>query len=45
MANGDYFTITSVSGTGFTVKFMNGSSSTALDKNFTYQAVGFGKGV
>jgi len=43
MASGDFFTITSVSGTGFTVKFLNGS--TVLDRNFTYQAVGFGKGV
>ena len=43
MASGDFFTITNVSGTGFTVKFLNGS--TVLDRNFTYQAVGFGKGV
>jgi len=45
MATGDYFTITSVSGTGFTVKFLASNGSTVLDRNFTYQAVGFGKGV
>tara|TARA_R100000664_G_scaffold13919_1_gene22031 strand:+ start:7191 stop:10535 length:3345 start_codon:yes stop_codon:yes gene_type:complete len=43
MQSGDFFTISNVSGTGFTVKFLNGS--TVLDRNFTYQAVGFGKGV
>jgi len=34
MASGDYFEVSSVTGTGFTVHF----------RNFTYQAVGFGKG-
>jgi len=51
LASGDYFTISHPSsdsdkGKKFTVKFMNSSSgTTALNKKFTYQAVGFGKGV
>ena len=43
MASGDYFVVSSVSGTGFTVHFKN-SSNASIDRNFTYQAVGFGKG-
>ncbi len=43
MATGDYFEITNVSGTGFTVHFKN-SSNASIDRNFTYNAVGFGKG-
>ena len=43
MASGDYFLVSSVSGTGFTVHFKN-SSNASIDRNFTYQAVGFGKG-
>nr|BAR31811.1 phage tail protein [uncultured Mediterranean phage uvMED] len=43
MASGDYFELSSVSGTGFTVHFKN-SSNASIDRNFTYQAVGFGKG-
>ena len=43
MASGDYFEVSSISGTGFTVHFKN-SSNTSIDRNFTYQAVGFGKG-
>jgi predicted phage tail protein len=42
MQSGDYFEVTSVSGTGFTVTFKN-SGGTAVDRNFTYTAVGFGK--
>ena len=45
---GDFFTITSLSGTGFTVNIKN-SEETAnngyVNRNFTYQAVGYGKGV
>ena len=41
--SGDFFTVTSVSGTGFTVSIKNGSSF--VDRNFTFQAVGYGKGV
>jgi predicted phage tail protein len=43
MASGDYFELTSISGTGFTVHFKN-SSNASIDRNFTYSAVGFGKG-
>jgi predicted phage tail protein len=43
MASGDYFEVSSVSGSGFTVHFKN-SSNASIDRNFTYQAVGFGKG-
>ena len=42
-ASGDYFEVTNVSGTGFTVHFKN-SSNASINRNFTYQAVGFGKG-
>ena len=42
MQSGDYFTLSSISGTGFTVSFFN-SSNAAVDRNFTYSAVGFGK--
>ncbi len=44
MASGDYFEVSNISGTGFTVHFKN-SSNASIDRNFTYQAVGFGKGV
>ena len=43
MATGDFYEITNVSGTGFTVHFKN-SSGGNIDRNFTYTAVGFGKG-
>ena len=43
MASGDYYEITNVSGTGFTVHFKN-SSNASINRNFTYSAVGFGKG-
>jgi predicted phage tail protein len=43
MGSGDYFELTNVSGTGFTVHFKN-SSDASIDRNFTYSAVGFGKG-
>jgi len=42
MASGDYYTVTSVSGTGFTVTFYN-SSNTVVDRNFNWSAVGYGK--
>ena len=44
MATGDYFVISSVTGTGFTITFRN-SAGTAVDRNFTYSAVGYGRGV
>ena len=43
MASGDYFVLSSITGSGFTVHFKN-SSNASIDRNFTYQAVGFGKG-
>ena len=43
MASGDYFELTSITGTGFTVHFKN-SSGASIDRDFTYSAVGFGKG-
>ena len=43
MQSGDFFELSNVSGTGFTVHFKNDGSS--LNRNFSYQAVGFGKGV
>jgi len=43
MATGDFFELSSISGTGFTVHFKN-SSGASIDRNFTYSAVGFGKG-
>ena len=51
MAAGDYFTVSHPSsdadkGKKFTIKFMNSSTgTTALNRQFTYQAVGFGRGV
>lgn len=44
MASGDYYTLTGISGTGFTITFRN-SAGTAVDRNFTYAAVGYGKQV
>lgn len=44
MATGDYFTLSSISRTGFTITFRN-SAGTAIDRNFTYSAVGYGKQV
>ncbi len=42
MATGDFFELSSISRTGFTVTFKN-SSSTIVDRNFNYMATGFGK--
>jgi len=42
MDSGDYFQISSVSRTGFTVTFKN-SSDTIISKTFDYQAVGHGR--
>ncbi len=41
--SGDFFTITNVSGSGFTVTIKNGSNP--VDRSFTFSAVGYGKGV
>ena len=42
MGSGDFFELSNISGTGFTIHFKN-SSNNSVDRNFTYQAVGFGK--
>ena len=45
---GDFFTVTNVSGTGFTVTIKNRDTSgneTFVNRSFTFQAVGYGKGV
>lgn len=42
MQSGDYFAVSGVSGTGFTVTFRN-SAGTAVDRSFNWQAVGYGK--
>ena len=42
-SSGDYFELSNVSRTGFTIKIKNGTSF--IDKQFTFQAVGYGKGV
>ena len=39
----DRFEITSISGTGFNIKFLNASNA-VQDKTFSYTAVGFGRG-
>ena len=41
-ASGDYFELSNVSATGFNIKVKNGSSF--INKQFTFQAVGYGKG-
>lgn len=41
LASGDYYEVTSTSRTGFTVTFKD-SNNAAIDRNFQYQAVGFG---
>jgi len=42
MATGDYYTISNVTRTGFQVVFRN-SANAAVDRNFTYTAVGYGR--
>ena len=43
MGSGDFFEVSSVSGTGFTVIFKN-SGGTAVSRNFNWSAVGYGRG-
>ena len=43
MVSGDFYEITSISGSGFNIKFKN-SSGTVVSRNFSYSAVGYGKG-
>ena len=42
-SSGDYFELSNISRTGFTIKIKNGTNF--VDKQFTFQAVGYGKGV
>jgi hypothetical protein len=44
MATGDYFTLGTVTGTNFQVTFRN-AAGTAISRNFTWSAVGYGKSV
>ena len=44
MATGDYFAIGTVTGTSFQVTFRN-AAGTAINRNFTWSAVGYGKAV
>ena len=43
MASGDYFEVTGITGSQFSITFKN-SSNTAISRNFSYQAVGYGRG-
>ena len=43
MASGDFFELSSITGTGFTVHFKN-SSGSSVDRNFNFTAIGFCKG-
>ena len=42
-AGGEYFVLSSVTGTGFNIKILD-SSDSPVNKQFTFQAVGYGKG-
>ena len=42
LASGDYYEVTSISRTGFTIVFKRGSDNAVQDRNFQYQAVGYG---
>ena len=43
---GEYFVLSNVSGTGFNIKILDANNSNApVNKQFTFQAVGYGKGV
>jgi len=43
MASGDFFELSSITGSGFVVHFKN-SSGSSVDRNFNFTAIGFGKG-
>ena len=43
ITSGDYFEVTNISGTGFSVHFKD-SSNASINRNFNFTAVGFGKG-
>ena len=43
---GEFFVLSNVSGTGFNIKILDANNSNApVNKQFTFQAVGYGKGV
>ena len=42
LGTNETYTISSISGSGFNVKFTN-SSGNVIDRNFTFTATGFGK--
>ena len=42
MQSGDFFELSSITGTGFNIDIKNGSSH--VNRNFKYTAVGFGRG-
>jgi len=43
---GEYFVLSGVTGTGFNIKILDANNSNApVNKQFTFQAVGYGKGV
>ena len=42
MQSGDFFELSSITGTGFNIDIKNGSSH--VDRNFKYTAIGFGRG-
>ena len=44
ITSGDYFQVTNISSTGFSVHFKN-SSNASINRNFNFSAIGFGKGV
>ena len=44
ISSGDYFQVTNISSTGFSVHFKD-SSNASINRNFNFSAVGFGKGV
>tara|TARA_R110000868_G_scaffold31638_5_gene115921 strand:+ start:5451 stop:8705 length:3255 start_codon:yes stop_codon:yes gene_type:complete len=44
MATGDFFVVTAMTRTGFTVEFKD-SAGTSVNRNFTYTAVGYGREV
>jgi predicted phage tail protein len=43
LGTGEYFDVTSISGTGFTVTFKD-SGGNAIDRNFNWSATGYGRG-
>jgi len=42
--DGDFFQLSNISGTGFTIKVMRNNTNTFVDRSFTFSAVGYGKG-